>query len=435
MLNQQIGDALRQRKSRTSFGYGLSTAEPYVKSILQSVGEGICRDEFNMPNAQQALKYAAGVLTYCHPGMRVDDVKATSNFGAILPSDVQVPEHTALVFKHVLTTTKEDRDNDVLETKGATLDPKAPLLWQHLHTLPIGSVLATTEHTDEKLAVASAILDINDLTADAVKLVEAGVLRISHGFRALEFEERKADEGEVVPGGFRVTKFEIMEASLVSVPSNTDAEIEVFSSSKFKSDAFKTYAKSYMSEVKESSSTQVAIPSNVPQQLSLKLGATEVTVSPLYTDVKDAEGAMPFEPESNDGIELEKAGRSLSAANVNILKDVRDDLEELGNMELPRAANALCKRCGSSVDRVLKSAMRDEEQEEDDKSFGKSMEMVDVVEEKSIEAMELSFTEAASFCLRTATVEELHALRSNISSLLMVRKLDQKAEEYRTFVG
>jgi hypothetical protein len=115
------------------------------------------------------------------------------------------------------------------------------LLWQHVHTLPIGKMLKVIDHTKDHLKLASVLLDLNQLTSDAMKLIEADALRFSHGFRALEFDERNKEIAGAI--GFRVKAFEIMEESLVSVPSNIDAEIELFSRGKLKSAMFKAHAK------------------------------------------------------------------------------------------------------------------------------------------------------------------------------------------------
>jgi hypothetical protein len=56
-------------------------------------------------------------------------------------------------------------------------------------------------------------------------MTDNGMGRFSHGFRALEFTETKARDG-LEGSGFDVTKFEIMEESLVSVPANVDAQTE-----------------------------------------------------------------------------------------------------------------------------------------------------------------------------------------------------------------
>jgi len=151
----------------------------------------------------------------------------------------QLLKNALLAFKHTVTTATEDRDNDVLESKGAILDPMAPLLLHHMHTLPVGGVLSQLEQTDNKLTAATVLIDLNAETSDIAKLIDAGVLRFSHGFRPLEWEERtKTSSG--MPG-FRFIKYEIMEVSLVAVPSNPSAEMELVEGMKLASDLFKGY--------------------------------------------------------------------------------------------------------------------------------------------------------------------------------------------------
>jgi len=134
-----------------------------------------------------------------------------------------------MAFRHVLTTSRKDRDGDVMHSDGAELDPKMLLLWQHVPTMPIGKMLASVEQNKNRVVVVSAIVDINDLCHDAAVMVDNGMGRFSHGFRALDFSEIKAGregDGKQEPGGFDVKKFEIMEESLVSVPANVDADTE-----------------------------------------------------------------------------------------------------------------------------------------------------------------------------------------------------------------
>jgi hypothetical protein len=179
------------------------------------------------------------------------------------------------VMQHVLTTDRVDRDNDILRTSGAKLDPKAPLLWQHMHSMPIGGVLFEVNHTGTELKVASALLDMNEITHDAGILVMANMLRFSHGFRVLDFEEREQKDGEHGWPGFDIKEFEIMEASLVSVPSNVDAEIEIVAGKSFESDYFKSYQK----ELVESRPLVVAAP-DVDSQLMLRFDGKSVEITP-----------------------------------------------------------------------------------------------------------------------------------------------------------
>lgn len=231
MKDRDIIEALRSRKNTGA--YGLRTADAYVAN-------GIAAGGLKYPDDDNAmLKDAENRLVYAQRDADIDCCKATATkrIKEIL-GGVPMPKHTAMAIAHTLTTSSEDRDGDILETEGAILDPKAPLLWQHMPAVPIGKIVRTIEQTKNILRVASVIIDLNDLTADAVKLFEAEVLRFSHGFRALDAEPLETGKGEMPR--FRFTSFEIMEGSAVSVPSNTEAEPEIWSAVKgLQSDHFR----------------------------------------------------------------------------------------------------------------------------------------------------------------------------------------------------
>lgn len=238
-------------KSRSSrgIGGGITTADRYVSQVAGCIGPEICNRNFLKAAGRDfsaVLKEAADIAAYAGTQWSIEKrVTRSEDMKASLPSGLELPAHAMMLIRNVLTTPKEDRDRDVLETAGAKPDSKMPLLWQHLHTLPIGKAIGVAEHTPEVLKMFTVLLDLNDLTNDACKLVEADALRFSHGFRALEFIERKAsDDPRGEPIGFRITSFEIMEESLVSVASNTQAEIELWARGGLKSEVFKAHAKS-----------------------------------------------------------------------------------------------------------------------------------------------------------------------------------------------
>lgn len=280
------------RPPTSEFGYGITTADRYVQRALSECGTGLCKTVFQFPDEQALLKEASQKLVYSNRDMRIE--KAETSLEAmkkLLPDGIEIPKHTALINVHTLTTPRVDRDKDVLKTRGAVVDPRMPTLWQHLHHLPVGKMLAIVEHTDEVLKIASVLLDLNELTSDMVKLIEADVLRFSHGFRALEFNERKRedrDDDEFGEPGFEVTKFEIMEESLVSVPSNVDAEMELFSTNKLHSDFFKAHAKHYMDQRPvQITGCSIASESELPKTLQLltsKYNLTDEEVMELAPD-------------------------------------------------------------------------------------------------------------------------------------------------------
>lgn len=468
--HREVLEAIRSRKSRQAeFGYGITTADQYVKQVLAECGNdvGLMRRSFNLSpgdSTEELIRRSADMLAYANPDMKLvseEMTGTTSGFADLLPDGMQPPEHTQMVFQHVLTTSREDRDKDMLMTEGAILDPKAPLLWQHMQTLPIGKVMATIDHTPDLLKVATVLFDLqNALTDDAAKLIEAEALRISHGFRALEFEQRKQEPGDggMMPG-FRITKFEIMEASLVSVPSNIDAEITLFSNGKLASDFFRSHAKHYLA----ARPVQVAghTPAPAGTQMTLKLGDVEIDVKASTADeaismMKSATQVEPepaadesvkaeeFLPPYLDIVEEEKGGRVISDKHLNVIKAVHKDLEHMASMDLDRGANAICERCISKLGGVIKAADRNMDDDDskpkpkpkpggkpdDDDDKPKAAEEV-VVKIGNV----ITCEEALAILYTTDDMKLLARAKDCIEAMLKVSELDDTSEQYREAVA
>lgn len=232
--NEKLLKAIRERgEKQAPFSEGILTADRYVKTLRECVGSDLCYRyaASEETSFDDLLRKAARTLTYRNPDMELvgEPILTASESTKAVSGDLEIelPKNTLMVFRHVLTTPRKDRDGDVLRTEGAVVDPKMLLLWQHVHTLPIGKMLAIASHDSKRLELVSAIIDLNELCHDAAVMVDNGMARFSHGFRALEFEQLKEEDGRTTsPGGFDVKRFEIMEESLVSVPSNKDAEVE-----------------------------------------------------------------------------------------------------------------------------------------------------------------------------------------------------------------
>lgn len=226
MTNDQLVKAVQSREKKTEFWHGISTADRYVKTLLETAGLEVCYryGSKGQTSFNDVLEKASRTLVYSNEDMVVQQ-KSTdiANF-AKLPDGVDLPKNCLMVFKHVLTTPRKDRDGDILRTEGMAVDPKMLLLWQHVHTMPIGKMLVIAEHNDKRLSLYSCIVDMNDLCHDAAVMIDNGMGRFSHGFRALEFDKVKARDGS--ESGYDIKKGEIMEESLVSVPANVDAETE-----------------------------------------------------------------------------------------------------------------------------------------------------------------------------------------------------------------
>jgi HK97 family phage prohead protease len=382
--------ATRQRKSE-AFGYGITTAEPYVQEFLRTENAGY--KSGRVIPTDQLIKEARRQLVYASPDMVMERVVKSIDGTGLEQTDL--PSNTLLAIQHILTTDREDRDGDILRTAGAQLDPKSPLLWQHQHFLPVGKVVKTIEQTASNLRVLSVLLDINELTSDVAKFVEAGVLRFSHGFRVLDYDARKDEDGNET-GGFEILKFEILEASLVSVPSNVDAEIELYSRGKLESDMFKAHAHQVMA--------------NRPV-ITIGCSFPEMTTTTWTGDVITVQAG-------------EKGGRVLSQRNVDVLEEIVGDLEELSAMDLTRSGEALVERCLKKLRDVLKTAMPDDSEDKQMASGNDDQEAI---------MADMQLSDVVAFILG-ATKGDRQELKRTLESLSLVDQFDETASDYRCFV-
>ena len=254
-------------EKQTAFNYGILTADRYVKTIGDMLGVQACyrhmsrTDGGGWASFEDVMQKAAGKLTYNNPEMLVKAKREEVS----LPDGLERPKNTLMIFRHVLTTSTKDRDGDILRTKGAEIDPKMLMLYQHIHTLPIGKMLAKALHTKDSLELYSCIVDMNELCHDCAVMIDNDMGRFSHGFRALDFLEIKAGDRES-PGGYDVKRFEILEESLVSVPANPDTEtqeiiLSLVDKGKLTSGLMKDYSVGFRERM----------PMRVPVELDVKL--------------------------------------------------------------------------------------------------------------------------------------------------------------------
>jgi len=263
-LLQKVRD--RQKRAQKGFHYGIGTAFHYVKSVRECVGSDICYQyaASKETSFEDVLRKASKTLVYGKSDMGVDEVlferKATELKNL---EGIELPKNTLMVFSHKLTSPKKDRDGDILRSEGGSLDPNMLLLWQHVPTLPIGKYLKTTQHDSSCVKAVSCIVDMNQLAHDAAVMVDNKMGRFSHGFRALEYAELRDTSGHWA--GFDVKKFEVLEESLVSIPSNTDAVTEevilsLVEGGKMKSALMKEYGKT----IRSKRNTTVYFPEGAP---------------------------------------------------------------------------------------------------------------------------------------------------------------------------
>lgn len=125
----------------------------------------------------------------------------------------------------IATTPEPDRVGDIVDPMGAKFKNPVPLLWQHKHDSPVGTVKFDTPTKNgitftanlPVIPEAGALKDLVDMAWQAVK---AELVRgVSIGFRALEYSWMD-------DGGIRFIETEIYELSLVTIPANASATIQ-----------------------------------------------------------------------------------------------------------------------------------------------------------------------------------------------------------------
>ena len=392
-----IFDAVKNRTQlQSKFGYGITTADTYLKHIQACAGEGVCSASnpwaqvANAPEWGAVVKEAGNKLVYSNDETVVKQETVTTNssdFKASLSNkDTVVPPKTIMVFRNVVTTPKKDRDGDILRTGGAEIDDKMPLLWQHMHVAPIGRMIEVVDHNKNELVVTSAIID-SALGKDTANLVEFGALRISHGFLPKEFKELEQNDGEMP--GYDITKFEIMEESVVSVPSNTDAIIEAVSRGKLADPLVKSWAQHYfdnrpiivsgvdMSQLAQDSEKQIQSISEDDEKITIVLDKGEQSQGEADAeDENEPEQTQEAEADSGSGcgcgktndraIEI-KAGRTLSKANEQRLADAKELIDEVSSApsgEVKSKYKAMAKEATRMVGEVLAQSGGDDGDEE-----------------------------------------------------------------------
>lgn len=139
--------------------------------------------------------------------------------------EIKAVDDDQRVISGIATTPEPDRVGDIVDPLGAKFANPVPLLWQHKHDSPVGTVEFEKptkggikfKATLPNIAEAGALKDLVDMAWQAVK---AKLVRgVSIGFRALEYSFMDS-------GGIRYAETEIMELSLVTIPANASATIQ-----------------------------------------------------------------------------------------------------------------------------------------------------------------------------------------------------------------
>lgn len=116
------------------------------------------------------------------------------------------------------SSARVDRHGDIVEPDGGLWALPVPLLWGHSHKDPVGWV-RSIDLTSKGLWIEAELAQGIERADSVWKMIETGLVdSFSIGFRPLKSEPLPS-------GGERFTKWELLEISVVVVPSNVDAKI------------------------------------------------------------------------------------------------------------------------------------------------------------------------------------------------------------------
>ncbi len=128
------------------------------------------------------------------------------------------------VIRGIATTPTPDRVGDIVEPLGVKFKNPMPLLHQHRHDQPVGTVKFDTPTKDgitfeATLPVIAEPGPLKDRVDTAWGEVKTGLVGgVSIGFRMIEYSRME-------DGGYRFIESEVLELSLVTVPANADCNI------------------------------------------------------------------------------------------------------------------------------------------------------------------------------------------------------------------
>ena len=126
------------------------------------------------------------------------------------------------IIRGIATTPSADRVGDIVEPLGVKFNNPLPLLWQHQHDKPIGTVKFDKPTKDgitfeAEIPIVEEAGALRDRIEEAWQSIKIGLVRaVSIGFRAMEYAF--LDEG-----GIRFLKTEVYELSAVTIPAQPDA--------------------------------------------------------------------------------------------------------------------------------------------------------------------------------------------------------------------
>lgn len=133
------------------------------------------------------------------------------------------------IISGIATTPTVDRVGDIIEPLGVKFKNPLPLLWQHRHDQPIGTVKFEKPTKDgivfeAEIPIVEEPGALRDRIEEAWQSIRMGLVRAaSIGFRPIEYSYMEN-------GGVRFSEVEVYELSAVTIPANAEAIISTIKS-------------------------------------------------------------------------------------------------------------------------------------------------------------------------------------------------------------
>jgi choline dehydrogenase-like flavoprotein len=123
LANDQLLTAIRQRETKhTPIWRGIRLASDYVSTLQETIGMDRCYRHFarGKTSFDDLMRKAARTLVYSNNEMVIEEKKV--NGESI--GNIELPKNVLMTFSHTLTSSRKDRDGDVLHSDGAVVDPR-----------------------------------------------------------------------------------------------------------------------------------------------------------------------------------------------------------------------------------------------------------------------------------------------------------------------
>jgi HK97 family phage major capsid protein/HK97 family phage prohead protease len=145
--------------------------------------------------------------------------------------NIKSVDESERIIEGIASTPSTDRQGDIIESLGAKFNLPMPLLWQHRSSEPVGWV-EMAQPTDTGIPFQARIAKVDEpgelkkLTDKAWQSLNTKPTPLVRGV-SIGFKINKDGFETMKGGGWRITDWEWLELSLVTIPANQDATISL----------------------------------------------------------------------------------------------------------------------------------------------------------------------------------------------------------------